>query len=311
MDGPLKDWYQPLKPDHNQHGKPLNPLPEHGKAERKLHFQEGDLFSPITDLHEWDRVLMTDTNGREYEVIAGQITSQTHHGSDGDTEVEYRLLQVLRVEGLDLTKEELIIPGIYLKGDSKKVRLDPLSRDGKAIFNAKEGLRLNLSPFKGIRVAPHKIEITPYKSDAEIQLEPGRSVMMDIFQIGDSVKITDYKGRRYTFRVGDVRDGKVDFMNYVPENRTVIGIAELQSNIDPAILRDIEEVRTRGNEIVFVSTDKGNVLNLISPGETTKIKLALGFRDKDGVTKVTDELTNLPKIQMSPSHITITRSQAE
>lgn len=161
----ILEQLDPKRSASKAHGKPDAPTPiksEPASGDRKLHFLPGDRFSPEKGLKFRDRVVLTDDKGRVIEATVGKMMSTDFRRGEIETLVPYRLLlDVIRVDGVNLEEVELVDPGFFADTPGGETKLYPMRENGKPSPAIATGLRLSLNPGTILIVAPHKVEIIP------------------------------------------------------------------------------------------------------------------------------------------------------
>ncbi|KKT44063.1 MAG: hypothetical protein UW64_C0004G0016 [Microgenomates group bacterium GW2011_GWC1_44_37] len=245
----------------------------------------------------------------EVVFVAGEKTTQPIHGMASVSEVDYRLATFRKIGDFDLKREELIMPGIYVKNGMPDVTLVRPLESGAPDPAVTEGLRVQLSPFKAIRYAPTEIDIKPRYETEILDIVPGDIVDMNLFKSGDTLEITDYKGRTYRLKIGFVKNGKVDFKRGMLEDRRIVLFTEFESPSNPRVAEEYGQMAGTGGSLVFVAVNNDNSVRVVNPGERTSKRFALGYVDAGGIVTIPDELSSRPGLVITPSSIKIKRER--
>lgn len=281
---------------------------------RKLSFKAGEKFSPAEDLRIGDKITLTDDKDRVLVARVGCDTElQVTDTSKGTSKnVPAKSLDVIRLDGVNLENTELILPSLYAE-DVAIVELAAARATGATSSAKERGLRIALNPWLILPIVPSTIEIQPIIRQTDgyqtLEYEPGCVMMTTAFTEGDEVEIVDYKERRYTFKVAEVREA--DITIGIPHGqRTVLVISNLASN-NPALKRVIEKFysTTKGYQFTGLAmvASTGNEFRLTNERSGTRKRLEVGLIRKDGGVNISDDLSALPRIRSAVSRVKITR----
>ncbi len=275
------------------------------------------------DLRAGDVLIIKDDKDRSIKVRLGKAIDRqiTDTRTGLQTTVKAVLVEILKFEGVDLEKIELITPCIYLEG-TDRISLHPKRASGAVSPAKSNGLRVAVNPWQIFPVAPSFIEVVStreQKQTEEISCQPGETMMLNIFKQGDKVEMTDYRGRTYIFTVSRVFDGQCTYATF-SRNKRIIAVDGLRSDDAVANVR----IRQFSDMIPFalggikytslgyvVVSGRENDVSLINPDEHTKKRVELGYVSEDGDSiLVSDKLSQLPKLSTALSKVTIRRTSS-